>query len=268
MHKDDNEYDGEYYPVAHPHGHPTTPPSSPIPPPRQAFSIVELLVVIGIIALLISLLLPALSKARRQSQTIACQSNLHQIGIMLQIYENDNRGWFFPCKDESGVVTGLGANVPPNERWPMIVFKVAGAPNPPPFDPGSYQMEPWDPITYPAAPFTPPVMRCPADLDPADAHSYLLNHHLIDKRLKASSHDFGGLTAPEVILAGEKVSTRRDYMMQEGDYDQAVELYRHGLDVGSNYLFLDCHAATLLPGDARGGIDPWDVKGQNVTVSE
>ena len=46
---------------------------------RRAFTLVELLVVIGIIAVLISVLLPALSKARSRAQTVACQSNLRQI---------------------------------------------------------------------------------------------------------------------------------------------------------------------------------------------
>jgi len=60
----------------------------------HAFSLVELLVVIGIIAVLISILLPSLSRAQMAARTTNSLSNLRQIGLALATYRNDNRGYY------------------------------------------------------------------------------------------------------------------------------------------------------------------------------
>lgn len=81
---------------------------------KSAFTLVELLVVIGIIAVLISLLLPALNRARDQAQRVNCMAHLQQIGQAMIMYAGQSKGLFPPMM---GV---RKPSSPPQAAWKVV----------------------------------------------------------------------------------------------------------------------------------------------------
>jgi prepilin-type processing-associated H-X9-DG protein/prepilin-type N-terminal cleavage/methylation domain-containing protein len=84
---------------------------------RTAFTLVELLVVIGIIALLISILMPALSKAKAQAMRISCASNLRAQGQGLAVYIHDTKYYPGHAMNQGGVTYAV---------WPTRIRKALG----------------------------------------------------------------------------------------------------------------------------------------------
>lgn len=78
---------------------------------KQGFTLIELLVVVSIIALLVSILMPALSKAREQAKMVICKTNLKQWGTMLFMYASDYDDSFFP-----------GPGSKPDKRWMEVLL--------------------------------------------------------------------------------------------------------------------------------------------------
>src|SRR5687768_250348 len=82
---------------------------------REGFTLVELLVVIGIIAVLIGIILPALSNAREAGKTAQCLSNLRTIGQAVHTYASEQRQWLVPAFVDTPSGGGPGA-----ESWATI----------------------------------------------------------------------------------------------------------------------------------------------------
>jgi prepilin-type N-terminal cleavage/methylation domain-containing protein/prepilin-type processing-associated H-X9-DG protein len=117
----------------------------------RAFTLVELLVVIGIIALLISILMPTLSKARAQAQRVVCASNMRQLALAVNIYVKDSNGWLpFVC----------AGNIPANQPgWLYTKSKLS--------TPRRQAKDAESSVLYKTL-RTVNVFRCPNDVDGTD----------------------------------------------------------------------------------------------------
>lgn len=262
----------------------------------RAFTLVEMMVVVGLIAFLIAMLMPALTRSRQQAQTVVCKSNLHQIGLEMTIYANTYKGWLFPVWNYNpgphspiNEYVTLGTNWAPNHRWPVFFFSYThpdpdslpysawnGTYDPPtswtlPAAPNYDADPPTTPTDFDAAQWTPKIMLCPSDLDAFEAHSYILNKHLAQspQQLVRAFNSTRSTASGRVIVMGEKVTKERDYYMEvhyladksvdSDEFNKKVELYRHGTKFGSNYLYNDWSVDNIPPGDVLGQVDPWAI---------
>jgi prepilin-type N-terminal cleavage/methylation domain-containing protein/prepilin-type processing-associated H-X9-DG protein len=119
------------------------------------FTLVELLVVIGIIAVLISLLLPALNRARDQANTVQCLSNLRQIGAAITNYASDNQGALVPGRYDAPTYPA-STSVAELENWATTLVNSGYLPTPPQVTSLNTM---WD-TSYGTS-----VFRCPAGLN-------------------------------------------------------------------------------------------------------
>ena len=116
---------------------------------ERAFTLVELLVVIGIIAVLVGVLLPVLGSARRSARTLQCASALRQFGQANALYVHDQKGWCVPIKtaQNSNTDTAFYGTLNYNAWYTNIVMrKFIGMPVPPRTKTGpggTYRIDDW-----------------------------------------------------------------------------------------------------------------------------
>jgi type II secretory pathway pseudopilin PulG len=175
---------------------------------RVGFTLVELLVVVGIIALLIAMLLPSLSRAREQSNRVRCLSNLRSLGQAMYLYANAYR-----------------------DRLPNGNFPGAAEP-----DKGVQVLVPLCEEYASAG-----VFRCPSDNDPTPAK--LTQNYIGMENSARMSYDFYSLywvpeQGPRLARLRGQAPLAWDLM---GGSKTASVFQNHGVD-GGNVVYSDGHA--------------------------
>jgi prepilin-type N-terminal cleavage/methylation domain-containing protein len=128
-------------------------------PARRGFTLVELLVVIGIIAVLIAILLPTLNRARVSAQRVACLSNIRQLTVMYNFYGNDFDGHL----PDPNTITSLG-NTSVLDRWFLLRPRLPNGPSGGVFKNNYRVLEPYG-LEYDGKHFCPTIEYTEAEND-------------------------------------------------------------------------------------------------------
>ncbi len=191
---------------------------------KGGFTLVELLVVIGIIAILVAIGLPAYSMAIQHAHSAACAGHMRALGVGFISYSTDNDG------ELPGRVTGGGNN----NKWPVLLLPYVGS------DPRIYT-DPGDPVA---------VKVSPQNLvsNSSNNSSFFFN----------GFNDLGFFTNPtltvrmadlsdtsNLILLGQKIHGSKQYYMDFAEGNENDTLNKQAYFGGSNYVFADGSARFL-----------------------
>lgn len=189
----------------------------------RGFSLVELLVVIGIIAILLGLLLPALARARNKARFLKCAEQLRAIGVATALYANENRGFIFPPY--------AGEGLDEDQRWPTLLLGDGAERN--------------------------GLAACPT-ADDSEPWTYVMNLYLPYRRVSAHTSRLPDVSPSEIVVAGERQFNFHVLYLYPGYYHEIVHERRHG-DLKSNLLFLDLHVSNEAPRIVENASCPWDI---------
>lgn len=197
----------------------------------QKFTLIELLVVIAIIAILASILLPALNRARERGRGASCQSNIRQLAQVYMFYATDCDD-YLPCMDNFG-----GSAVVSPKDWLNSVVELY--------------------LNSPDASSKPvPVLFCPSESDPTDITTNFGLNYLIaatgpGKGIKTGSHTMPSRTGLLIENTGHLcyycyVKNDEGVHQLGGSYGKnRAAFFRHNQKAST--AFLDGHVKALAP---------------------
>lgn len=189
-------------------------------PKRLAFTLIELLVVVSIIALLVSILLPALSKAREQAKRTVCKSNLRQLGIGMVEYMVEFDAYPAEQHKYTAVVFGEGLSA----LWTNGIVV--------------------DPLAY----------WCPSDKFQKQPPETINNNH--ENRDNSAKQSYMYMYAYGIADMIKTMSRPAEVAVVEEPYGGAVTytVYGNHTPDGSNVLFLDGHVIWANSGYENGWV--------------
>lgn len=218
--------------------------------PKRLFTLIELLVVIAIIAILASMLLPALNKARAMAHLATCISNQRQMGTALGQYDNDFNG-FIPRASYGSDAGNIGEN------------------------------SPWDWVLLPYLGNNKSVFHCPLDKiarqhDYCAPQSYLVNQDAGAKFADSPACPAGKKTSQikktstvTIVICGNVAHLSTNgwvgagnttcvsfYSTHYGPFGSVLQIYATGHNNGSTFLMLDGSAKQLRTSDFLGYWQP------------
>jgi prepilin-type N-terminal cleavage/methylation domain-containing protein len=162
------------------------PPMEPRPPADRGFTLVELLVVVGIIALLVAILLPALNRANLAARRAACLSNLRQVHQIMMFYAADNH---------DQVPLGYRQNPTPSMQFNSMVYSVTT---------NTFPIFGW--LFHAGLITQPQVLFCPAENDPKEQFNTIQNPWPISQTATPAVNVYSGYGCrPEAALPDDPV---------------------------------------------------------------